>query len=183
MILNTHLHFTEISEKDTSFCPLFVHDSVTTLPTSDWISSFNFIFLVTFCKCKWIDNKKLLLLKSKQVDDCICLFTIESNMQLYICIIKLRELNKNEEKWTFYSTNHLSSTCIKYIFIFLFSLICFRRHCHVFFCLNMSWIVSKTLKIWKMKVTSTDIDHSLLLPWICSTRILWLFHTGCKLSW
>lgn len=128
-----------MGEKDTSFCPLFVHDSVTTLPTSYWISSFNFIFLVAFWKCKWTDNKELLLLKSNQVDDCICLFTIQSDMQLYICIIKLRALNKNEKKWmSFYSTNHFGSTCIRYKFVLLISNLLPTPLSSNF--LNMSWI-------------------------------------------
>lgn len=56
------------------------------------------------------------------------------------------------------------------------SLICFRNY----FFLKQ---VMNSLKIWKIKVTSTYIDHCLLFPWICTARILWLFHTGCKLWW
>lgn len=43
--------------KDTSFCSLLVHDTVTTFSASDGVSGANFIFVVTF----WQENIKELV--------------------------------------------------------------------------------------------------------------------------
>lgn len=43
-----HTHKTSL--KDTSLCSLLVHDPVTALSASDWITGLNFIFSVTFYK-------------------------------------------------------------------------------------------------------------------------------------
>lgn len=51
--IHTYIHtvtFLCRHQKDTSICPLFVHDPVPTVSAPDWITGLDFVFSVALCK-------------------------------------------------------------------------------------------------------------------------------------